>query len=401
LFGEEFSGGLDPKSLVVMLDKGCCSKNITDNVDIVIDNVDGVQKNVLRLRSWNEDYGCPGPSCKKKVSSTGVVATSDLYGSGRYEVKAKVPAAAGMIWAVWTFHGEVHGPKTCSTFSCFCGGGGQKGCDAYPNSTCMPTSKYKEAGCPEPGPCGTPSSECDGFDDSGIPAMCAASHETEDPQFLGALSSTGYQSHRNDEIDIEIPANCINTPNVCPNKTAGCAGDYSTANFNNYVYTNGNGAGDQYANMCVKATRSGDGSKKLFLGDDNYHTYAFEWHTGDGNDGSSYVDFYIDDIYLGTNNAFVPTRAGRLWIALWEGAWNGNVNNWGGGVPGDGKVYLQETLVSHVRIKPFNEKNDIIYPSFIDQPDGCTISNYTPSWWGCNQWRAVTIPPPTSHDRLY
>lgn len=32
---------------------------------------------------------------------------------------------------------------------------------------------------------------------------------------------------------------------------------------------------------------------------------------------SAYVDFFIDDIYMGTNNAFVPTRGSRLSIALW------------------------------------------------------------------------------------
>jgi hypothetical protein len=30
-----------------------------------------------------------------------------------------------------------------------------------------------------------------------------------------------------------------------------------------------------------------------------------------------YVNFFIDDVYIGTNNAFVPTRGSRLWIALW------------------------------------------------------------------------------------
>ncbi len=32
---------------------------------------------------------------------------------------------------------------------------------------------------------------------------------------------------------------------------------------------------------------------------------------------SAYVNFFIDGIYLGTNNAFVPTRGSRLWISLW------------------------------------------------------------------------------------
>ena len=41
-----------------------------------------------------------------------------------------------------------------------------------------------------------------------------------------------------------------------------------------------------------------------------------------------FVDFYIDDLYLGTNNAFVPTRGSRFFIAHWfptnkNHLWNG------------------------------------------------------------------------------
>ena len=254
----------------------------------------------------------------------------------------------------------------------------------------MPKNLYNSSGCPLPGPCGEPPVMCAGWNDT-VAQQCGDAHETDDPQFLGSFSSTGYQSKRNDEIDIEIPANCVNTPNVCSNGT--CAGDYATANLNNYLYSNGNGGGDQYANMCVKATH-GHGKPRLLLGDGDYHTYAFEWHTGNGTASPGYVDFYIDGVYLGTNNVFVPTRASRLWIALWEGSWNGDMNDWGGGSPGDGKSYSQEVLISHVTVTPFNEANDIVYPSFIDQPEGCTPSKYAPTWWGCNPARNLSLAPP-------
>jgi len=305
-----------------------------------------------------------------------------------------------MVWAVWTFHGEVHGPKDCADFTCFCGKGGlTEGCHQFPGDTCMPDTAYNTSGCPLPGPCGQPPVMCDGWNGT-VAQSCGDSHAGDDPQFLSSLSSTGYQSSRNDEIDIEIPANCVNTPNVCSNGS--CAGDYSTANLNNYLYSNGNGGGDQYANMCVKVTDRGNKGKgnateepRLLLGDGKYHTYAFDWHTGNGTGTEAgYVDFYIDDVYLGTNNAFVPTRASRLWIALWEGSWNGDMNSWGGGSPGDGLSYSQDVLVSHVKVTPFNEANDIAYPSFIDQPEGCTPSKYAPSWWGCNRALPLTLPVP-------
>ena len=31
---------------------------------------------------------------------------------------------------------------------------------------------------------------------------------------------------------------------------------------------------------------------------------------------SAYVNFYIDGVYLGTNNAYVPTRGSRFWLAM-------------------------------------------------------------------------------------
>jgi hypothetical protein len=135
----------------------------------------------------------------------------------------------------------------------------------------------------------------------------------------------------------------MNTPNVCNGPTGSCVNDYSTVNFNNYIMTNNAGGGPSYTNMCarvsvtlsllcypvpilckgkypVQVTKS-DGSPMQLLGDGNYHNYTIEWHTGTSSAGgpttSAFVNFYIDGVYMGTNNAFVPTRAGRLWISLW------------------------------------------------------------------------------------
>lgn len=58
-------------------------------------------------------------------------------------------------------------------------------------------------------------------------------------------------------------------------------------------------------------------------------------------------------------------------VRVWTCRWNGYPNTWGGGHPGDGKVYTQTTYISSVSITPFNEPNDIAYPMTIDQPNGC------------------------------
>jgi hypothetical protein len=230
----------------------------------------------------------------------------------------------------------------------------------------------------------------------------------DDPQFAGSASFAGYIQVNNHEIDIEIPANCMNTPNVC--KEGSCAGDYSTANLNNYIMSNNGGVGQAFTNMCVKVSQA-NGTPMMLMGDGNYHNYTIEWHTGTSSAGGSptdaYVNTYIDGVYLGTNNAFVPTRAGRLWMALLPAGsgWNGYPDNWGGGVPGDGKSYTETVLVDFVSITPFNEPNDLAYPSSIDQPDGCdvyytqceaawlcclTIACFTNAVWNARQTIAIS-----------
>jgi len=122
----------------------------------------------------------------------------------------------------------------------------------------------------------------------------------------------------NHEIDIEIPANCVDTDNVCDTDVPhvpgakSCIGDFSTSNFNNYLYTQNSGSGPAYANMCVKVKQSDGKTPLQLVGDGQYHTYRFDWHTGSGTTTPGRVDFYFDDQYLGTNNAYV-TANGWSW----------------------------------------------------------------------------------------
>ncbi len=75
----------------------------------------------------------------------------------------------------------------------------------------------------------------------------------------------------NHEIDIEIPANCEGTKNVCntpgPENSQTCIGAYHTANLNNYQYTQNSGTGPAYMNMCVNASDAA-GEPLPLLGDD-------------------------------------------------------------------------------------------------------------------------------------
>ena len=94
------------------------------------------------------------------------------------------------------------------------------------------------------------------------------------------------------------------------------------------------------------------------------HNYTIVWHTG-SNTTQGRTEFYIDGVYLGTNNAFAPTRGSRLYIAHWgptskNPLWNGTPDNWQGGTAGDGKQYNMTSYISEVNIIPFNEPNDIM-----------------------------------------
>ena len=56
----------------------------------------------------------------------------------------------------------------------------------------------------------------------------------------------------------------------------------------------------------------------------------------------------------------------------------GRADDWNGGFAGDNKTANVTTYVSEVRITPFNEPRDLMYPSIQDQPDGCTPNYLSP-----------------------
>ena len=228
---------------------------------------------------------------------------------------------SGLVWALWTFHYEEHLPDDCSKYECWyepvaaraVTGACRTGAGACPAVTerlghiytpsatvsavlfwhcelvlnlrpaarCsrMPNQSVQQNDACEfrfdgSGKACKYEDLCDNNQDgwnptaepargTSRPSECGRNHSTPDPQFLGNDSFTGWVTTVNHEIDIEIPANCVNTSNVCDSEVPGapgarsCNGDFSTANLNNYIYTQNSGSGPAYANMCVKAEQKG------------------------------------------------------------------------------------------------------------------------------------------------
>jgi len=102
------------------------------------------------------------------------------------------------------------------------------------------------------------------------------------------------------------------------------------------------------------------------LNDGQFHTYRFDWHTGDATEQKR-VDFYIDDVLVHTATDHVPTIASRLWIGAWfPRDWAGTPN------------FDTETLdVDWVKITPFEEEGDEWYPESYPN-DGWSYLDPTP-----------------------
>ena len=152
-----------------------------------------------------------------------------MYAPGRYEVRAKVPKAAGLEWAIWTFWGnEVYSYRRVRMKLSHA-----RVADIVPFSdspTWLDQSTKLERLLPKPG-----------------------------KQFPNRL----FPNH---EIDIEIPSSAPQT--VCPGIEK-----YDTMNMNCYRWTNSNGTGTYNNLFCHN-------KKSPFIGDGKYYMYRFDWHTG-------------------------------------------------------------------------------------------------------------------------
>ncbi len=125
--------------------------------------------------------------------------------------------------------------------------------------------------------------------------------------------------------------------------------------------------------------------------DGQFHTYRFDWHTGDVNE-TPRVEFYIDDVLVNTTYTHIPTRASRFWIGVWF------PRNWAGQANFD----TTEMELDWVKITPFHEAGDesvleSIFPGTYDfaqyseYPKAATGNPVTPT----PQPSAAPSPTPT------
>lgn len=139
----------------------------------------------------------------------------------------------------------------------------------------------------------------------------------------------------NHEIDIEIPTGTDKYPD--PN--------FNSARFNTYVREND--YTPHYHDL------------GFALNDGKFHTYRFDWHTGDANE-TPRVEFYIDNNRLYTSYTDIPTNASRFWLAVWfpyaqDSDKDGKADTGWAGLA-DFDTTLME--IDSVKITPFHEAND-------------------------------------------
>lgn len=136
----------------------------------------------------------------------------------------------------------------------------------------------------------------------------------------------------NHEIDIELPGR--------PGASLVDIG-YEWALFNTWV-------GERNRDMTFGPTRL-----PFKVNDGKFHTWRFDWHTGDpeGKTGTVIeprVNFFLDGRLMRTINTTVPVDAGHFWIGLWF------PKNWAGQPDFD----IETMEVDWVRIVPFHEPGD-------------------------------------------
>lgn len=106
---------------------------------------------------------------------------------------------------------------------------------------------------------------------------------------------------------------------------------------------------------CLCTTWTGEGDDEHKTGspycsdqaDGNFHTYRFDWHTGDENEIPR-VEYYFDNKLVYTSYEYIPTNAGRLWLGLWFPRY------WAGEPDFDRTTFE----IDYIRITPFHEKGD-------------------------------------------
>jgi len=254
VFYEDFSGDKLDTTKWLIAEKAWGG----NNGGVVAENV-SISNGLLKLEGHGDKYegdikGINKPDGKRTGAA---VATKEYFGSGSYEVIAKVCPKLGACSAIWTFEYEEY----------------------YPGD-----EKYEE------------------------------------------LSPGGSYYSINHEIDIEMPGR----PEKAHENIS-----YDYALCNTWIGERG----DEYTTSYTKLSSAQNDGK--------FHTYRFDWHTGDKNEIPR-VEFYIDGKLVKVNKTHIPTNKGRLWIGIWF------PNGWAGTPDFDTEVFE----IASVKITPFNEAGD-------------------------------------------
>ena len=329
-----------------------------NEVAIVTDPDHPEEGNVARLNAYVRNKGTIEEP-RWEAGPLGALVSTRHFASGSYKVRAKVPKASGYMFAYWVYQGganlwsDMRSPAECTEWD---------------ESQLSPGEEYHCGACRDPLPTGnSPLWE----------------NQEESPGIFIPMDTLQVIAN---EIDVEIPANAPQTVYDCVlNGTTGkVARKYNTMNINNQRWTNLEGLGT-YANMWLAADHD-------LIGDGQYHTYQFDWHT---ENGTMHVDHFIDGMYLGSNDLFVPAMGSRFWITLrthdqsnpsGNGYWNGIIGycyddetgevRYNCGADGmelppteyNGLALYASTYISSVEITPFYESGDHYVPSSLDQP---------------------------------
>ena len=162
-------------------------------------------------------------------------------------------------------------------------------------------------------------------------------YDKDSEEYKNYPDQTGKLAIVNHEIDIELPtANAdFDTPT------------FRAARFNTYEMENRSKSHFQTLPEAVD--------------DGRWHTYRFDWHTGDANEQAR-VDFYVDGQLLYTSYEHIPTHASRLWLGIWfpaskdsDGDGFGDTG-WTGTADFDTAVFE----IDSVRITPYCEAGDTV-----------------------------------------
>jgi beta-glucanase (GH16 family) len=371
-----------------------------NNGGVVHDNV-SVTNGCLRLEAHGDAYTGTvqgvdnyGQRAARVTRVGGAIATTNYFASGRYEVRMQLPQHYGAVSAIWTFHYEEAYAGT-PLYDVLAALGGVSKTDflnlgltqAEVDSLWSDMVTNKAARGPYLASITASTATVSEFFRAHVWDVTKLDLVNDFGQLnniyillhdglgLGVEGSAydGYYIVRNHEIDIETPTALAATPDVI---------SYRNARLNTWVGETGGNFTDPFDDLGA------------VMNDGQFHTFRFDWHTGDSNQVKR-VEFYIDDVPKQTNYTDVPTIAGRFWLGLWFPSWAGNP-----------AFDVDGLLIDWVRIAPFHESGDQTVPETYPNdgwwhPTAMSLGLSAPSGGGNVRITATLSQPVTNLVDIY